>query len=137
MLGAADPRLQGLARRVWSGSHARLLCWGDPDSVHGYIGGDVAQWAARGAPALAREYLDSLLAASTSTLGQAELSSRKSRDFGDNLPPHATAAAQVVDLVRNLIVGEVRTWVVANLLVARHAPQSRADSMGSDRREPG
>ena len=108
VLGAADPRLQGLARRVWSGSHARLLCWGDPDSVHGYIGGDVAQWAARGAPALAREYLDSLLAASTSTLGQAELSSRKSRDFGDNLPPHATAAAQVVDLVRNLIVDDAR-----------------------------
>src|SRR5262245_38845020 len=55
---------------------------------------------------LARAYLDSLLAHSSSTLGQAEVFSGRDGGFGRNLPPHATAAATALELVHALVAVE-------------------------------
>jgi hypothetical protein len=102
---ASDSRLEGLATRVWALRGPGLVSWGHPDSLHSYLGTDVAQWALLvHRDDWARRYLVDLLAHSSSTLGQAELFSASTRGFGTNLPPHATAAAMLVDLVRNSIV---------------------------------
>ncbi len=110
VLPADDPRLEALARRI----HARtgapgLVSCGPLDTLHTYVGTDFAQWALlAGRPAEARAYLADLLAHSSSTLGQAELFARAGGSFGDNLPPHTTAAAGLIDLVRNMIVCDAR-----------------------------
>jgi hypothetical protein len=83
------------------------VCYGPNDSLHTYLGVDLAQSSLlAGRPAEARDYLAGLLAHSSSTLGQAEIFHRKG-GFGLNLPPHATAAATIVDLLRNMIVSDV------------------------------
>jgi hypothetical protein len=110
VLPADDPRLALLAGRVWGrtggpglASHAPL------DTLHSYVGADLAQWALLAdRPAEARGYLAGMIASSSSTLGQAEVFHRETRSFGNNLPPHATAAAALVDLVRNMIVSDTR-----------------------------
>jgi hypothetical protein len=110
VLAPDDPRLAALARRVWSraggpglASHAPL------DSLHSYVASDLAQWSLLAdRPADARAYLDAMVAHSSSTFGQAEVFARKDQAFGANLPPHATAAAVLVDLVRNMIVCDTR-----------------------------
>jgi hypothetical protein len=123
-LELGDARLAGLARRVWSRSGGPgLIHYGSLDTLHSYVGADLAQWALlSGRADEARAYLADLLAHSSSTLGQAELFSRTSGGFGTNLPPHATAAASLVDLMRNMVVcdardtlelalgGDARTW---------------------------
>ena len=106
---ADDPRLAALARRM----HARaaptgLVCYGPDDSLHTYLGADLAQSALlAGHPDEARAYLAGLLEHSSSTLGQAEIVHRGG-GFGLNLPPHGTAAATLVDLLRNMLVSDVR-----------------------------
>ena len=60
-----------------------------------------------GRPAEARAWLAGVLAHSSATLGQAEIVARDG-GFGANLPPHATAAAALVDLLRNMLVGDAR-----------------------------
>jgi hypothetical protein len=73
------------------------------------VGSDLAQWALLAdRPVEARAYLAGMLAHSSSTLGQAEVFGRDDRSFGANLPPHATASAVLVDLVRNMIVSDTR-----------------------------
>jgi hypothetical protein len=108
VLPADDPRLAALARRMRA--HAAptgLVCYGPDDSLHTYLGVDLAQSSLlAGRPAEARDYLAGLLAHSSSTLGQAEIFHRAG-GFGLNLPPHATAAATIVDLLRNMIVSDV------------------------------
>jgi hypothetical protein len=116
---ADDPRLLGLAKRM----HARaaptnLVCYGPTDSLHSYLGADLAQSALlAGRIAEAHAYIADLLAHSSSTLGQAEIFHRDG-GFGSNLPPHATAAATIVDLLRNMLVGEEQD----TLELARGAP---------------
>ena len=109
VLAADDPRLAALARRMRA--HAEptgLVCYGADDSLHTYLGADLAQWSLlAGRPAEARAWLAGVLAHSSSTLGQAEIFQRAG-GFGSNLPPHATAAATLVDLLRNLIVSDTR-----------------------------
>jgi hypothetical protein len=110
VLAPEDRRLAALARRVWGraggpglASHAPL------DSLHSYVASDLAQWALlAGRPSDARAYLAAMLDHSSSTLGQAELFARGGQGFGTNLPPHATAAAVLVDLVRNMVVCDTR-----------------------------
>ncbi len=102
---AAAPRFAALAGRMWRRRGPALVSWGPADSLHSYLGTDLAEWALlAGHGRWARDYLADLLRHSSSTLGQSELFSDSTRDFGTNLPPHATAAAGVVDLVRNMIV---------------------------------
>jgi hypothetical protein len=111
VLPADDPRLSALAQRVRarSGGPGLVIC-GPADTLHTYLGTDLAQWSLlAGRPGEARAYLADLLAHSSSTLGQAEVISRQGGSFGlVNLPPHATAAAGLVDLVRNMIVSDTR-----------------------------
>lgn len=110
MLPPDAPRLAALAQRMWTAArHAGLASYGRPDLLHSYLGADLAQNALlAGRPGEARGYVRALLAHSSSTLGQAELFEREGGDFGANLPPHATAAATLVDLVRNMIVCDWR-----------------------------
>lgn len=133
VLPADDRRLEALAQRTWRRSGTPgLAAYGHADSLHSYLGADLAQWALlAGRPAAARTALADLLTHSSSTLGQAELFSRVDGRFGLNLPPHTTAAAALVDLIRNMLVsdardtlelalgGDLRWWNGARFL---HAP---------------
>ncbi len=108
VLPAPDPRLAALADRIWTRSGLHLASYGTPDSLHTYLGTDLAIWALLAdRPADARATLADLLRHSSSTLGQAELFCRSTREFGRNLPPHGTAAAQLVELVRDCLVLDV------------------------------
>ena len=109
VLAADDPRLAALAQRMRAhGEPTGLVCYGTDDSLHTYLGADLAQWSLiAGRPAEARAWLASVLAHSSSTLGQAEIFARAG-GFGANLPPHGTAAATLVDLLRNMIVCDLR-----------------------------
>jgi hypothetical protein len=130
------------------GGGSGLTSYGADDSLHTYSGADLAQWALHsGRPAIARAWLDGILAHSSSTLGQAELFSARDRGFGTNLPPHATAAACLIDLLRSQIVsdwgdtlevglGADTTWWRGTRL-ARIATRFGATSVSLDRPEPG
>lgn len=109
VLAADDPRLAALARRMRApGEPTALVCYGPADSLHTYLGADLAQWSLlAGRPAEARAWLAGVLSHSSATLGQAEIVARDG-GFGANLPPHATAAAALVDLLRNMLVGDAR-----------------------------
>jgi hypothetical protein len=103
-LPPAHPRVRALVGR---GLARGLAGYGPADTLHAYLGADLAMSALLdGRGATARTYLDSLLAHSSSTLGQAELFSRLDGGFGTNLPPHATAAATALDLVHALVAVE-------------------------------
>jgi len=109
--GSADSsdwarRSAALARRLLAGGDG-LATYGGADSLHGYIGADLGDWALgaedRVAAGLA---LDALLHWRTASGGWAELFSRTTRDYGRNLPPHPSSAAAVIALVRNAIVDD-------------------------------
>ena len=105
-----EARMLFLARRVWAPARGlTLVNYGPADSIHSYLGADLAQWALLdGRASIARGYVEDLLEHSSSTLGQAEIFHRGSGGFGLNLPPHTTAAAALIDLLRNMIVNDAR-----------------------------
>jgi len=109
VIAADDPRLARLdARKSTERARTGLITSGHADSLHTYLGADLAQWALlAGRPEEARRWLRGILGHSSSTLGQAEIFHRDG-GFGINMPPHGTAAATLVDLVRNMIVCDVR-----------------------------
>lgn len=108
LLPPTHPRLEALAARVWRGG-AGLTNYGTRDSIHSYVAADLAEWALLAdRPADAQAMLAGLLAHASSTLGHAEIFGRDRSDFGTNLPPHGTAAARLVQLVRDMIVFDVR-----------------------------
>jgi hypothetical protein len=108
-LSAGDPRVAALARRVFARGADGLATYGTADSLHTYLGADLAQSALLAdRPADARHWLDGILAHSSSTLGQAEMFDRVDGGFGINLPPHGTASAVIVDLLRNMLVSDDR-----------------------------
>ena len=140
-----DPRLEKLARRMLAhGGSSGLTCYGPDDSLHTYNGADLAQWAIQtGRPGIARAWLNGILAHSSSTLGQAEILSARTGDFGLNLPPHTTAAACLVDLMRNMMISDLSdtleialgadtTWWQGTRL-ARAATRFGATSLHLDR----
>jgi len=106
-LPAASPRLVALARRYWAPEHAAGIGhWGVPDSLHGYVAADLATWALRvGRRDEADRALDALLEWRTASGGGCELFTRGG-DYGVNLPPHATSAAALLQLVRNSLVDD-------------------------------
>lgn len=109
VLEPGSERLATLAQRLWARSGLHMVSYGPADSLHTYLGTDLAVWALlAGRPADARASLADLLAHSSSTLGQAEIFSRSTGGFGGNLPPHGTAAAQLVELLRDMVVLDVR-----------------------------
>jgi hypothetical protein len=103
---ARDPRCFALARRMWArAGGAGLVSYRTPDSLSYYLGADLATWALlAGERAAADSVLDAMLRWRTASGGAGELFNRLTRDFGDNLPPHATAAAALLTLIRNTLV---------------------------------
>lgn len=104
-LPANDPRVAATAFRAWSQAGGPgLTIYGDRDSLHGYIGADLATWALHaGRPELADTVLRAMLHWRTASGTSGEIFTR-SGDYGRNLPPHPTTAAGLVALVRNTLL---------------------------------
>ncbi len=100
------PRVAALERRVWAEAGGTGLGWYHTrDSLHTYIAVDIATGAMlAGRASLADSMLAALLHWRTASGGAGEIVARSTRDFGPNLPPHATAAAALVSLVRDMLV---------------------------------
>jgi len=100
-----DPRVAATAFRVWNAAGGSgLTIYGHRDSLHGYIGADLATWALQaGRPDLADSVLRAMLHWRTASGTGCELFTRTG-DFGRNLPPHPTTAAGLVALVRNSLI---------------------------------
>jgi hypothetical protein len=97
-------RCSALAARLTAGGDG-LVTYGGADSLHGYLGADLGDWALEsGDRATAERALAALLHWRSASGGWAELFSRSSRDYGRNLPPHVSSAAAVIVLVRNALV---------------------------------
>jgi hypothetical protein len=106
VLEARDPRLAALATRYWSPvGGPGLGYYGDPDRLHTYVAADLGTVAMlTGDRAAADRILDAVIRWRTASGGAAECFLGSTRDFGRNFPPHATAAAALVSLVRNALV---------------------------------
>lgn len=104
-IAPGDPRARALARRAWAeAGGAGLTIYGHRDSLHYYVGADLATWALLAGE---REAADSVLSAllhwRNASGAAGELFSRAG-DFGRNVPPHPTAAAALVTLVRHCLL---------------------------------
>jgi hypothetical protein len=105
-LPPSDLRCQTVAERVWRESpEPGLVRYGGGDSVHTYLSADLATWALLvGRREDADRVLSALLRWRTASGGSPEIFDLSRRDFGANYPPHATAAAAIVTLIRNMVV---------------------------------
>lgn len=106
VLDAGDPRLASLARRYWAPvGGPGLGYYRNPDSLHTYAAADLGTVAMlAGDRAAADRILDATIRWRTASGGAAECFVGSTRDFGRNFPPHATAAAALISLVRNALV---------------------------------
>lgn len=106
VLPASDPRCHAIARRAWGGSPIPgLVRCGNEDSVHTYLSADLASWAMlAGLRYEADRTLRALLAWRTASGGSPEIFTATARDYALNYPPHATAAAAIVAVIRNSLV---------------------------------
>lgn len=106
VLEPANPRLAALAARYWSPvGGPGLGYYRNPDSLHSYVAVDLGTVAMlRGDRATSGRMLDALLHWRTASGGAAECFVGSTRDFGRNFPPHVTAAAALLSLVRNALV---------------------------------
>ena len=106
VLPASDPRCAALARRVWAeAGGVGLGTYGSSDSLHYYVAADLGTWALlAGRSAEADSVLEALLRWRSASGGAGEIFTRGGGAYGPNLPPHATAAAALVSLVRNSLV---------------------------------
>jgi len=106
VLPASDPRCAALARRVWAEAGGTGLgTYGSRDSLHYYVAADLGTWALlAGRGAEADSVLAALLHWRSASGGAGEIFTRGDGAYGANLPPHATAAAALVSLVRNALV---------------------------------
>jgi hypothetical protein len=106
VLPASDPRCAALARRVWAEAGGTGLgTYGSRDSLHYYVAADLGTWALlAGRSAEADSVLAALLHWRSASGGAGEIFTRGDGAYGANLPPHATAAAALVSLVRNALV---------------------------------
>src|SRR4029079_17902148 len=100
-----DPRVAATAFRVWNAAGGSgLTIYGHRDSLHGYIGADLATWALlAGRPDLADSVLRAMLHWRTASGAGWERFTRTG-DFGRNPPPHPTPAAGLVALARNSLI---------------------------------
>jgi hypothetical protein len=79
--------------------------YGNPDLLHTYVAADLGTVAMRaGDRAAADRILDATIHWRTASGGAAECFVGSKRNFGKNFPPHATAAAALLSLVRNALV---------------------------------
>jgi hypothetical protein len=106
VLPADDPHLVGLADRYWLpvGGPGLGYCR-NPDSLHTYVAADLGTWAMlRGDRDMAEKVLSATIHWQTASGGAAECFTMSRRDFGHNFPPHGTAAAALISMVRNALV---------------------------------
>lgn len=105
-LPATDPHLDALAHRYWAPlGGAGPGYYRDPDSLHSYVAVDLGTWALLADErSMADSVLDAALAWRSASGGAAEVFTRSGRDFGRNFPPHATAAAALITLIRNSLI---------------------------------
>jgi len=105
-LSAADPRFIRLAERLWSDSpEPGLVRYGKGDSTHTYLAADLGMSAMlTGRIDDANRVIEALIRWRTASGGSPEIFDRATRDYGSNLPPHATAAAAIVTLIRNSLI---------------------------------
>lgn len=105
VLPPGDPRLTATARRAWDQAGGiGLTVYGHRDSLHGYVGNDLATWALlSGSTVPADSMLDAMLHWRTASGTAGELFTRTG-DFGRNLPPHPTASAALLAQVRNRLI---------------------------------
>jgi hypothetical protein len=106
VLDRNDPRLAALATRYWAPvGGPGLGYYRTPDTLHTYVAADLGTVAmlAGDRPAADR-ILDAAIHWRTASGGAAELFEASTRDFGKNFPPHPTAAAALIMLVRNALV---------------------------------
>lgn len=106
VLEAGDARLSRLALRYWRPvGGAGLGYYRNPDSLHSYVAIDLATVALLAGDRVAAErILDATLRWRSASGGAAEMFVGSTQDFGRNFPPHATAAAGLLSLVRNSLV---------------------------------
>ena len=106
VIGADDPRQVALAKRYWTPvGWPGLGYYRNPDSLHTYVAADLATVALlRGDREAADGMLDAMLRWRSASGGAAEVFVRSTEDFGKNFPPHTTAAAAFLTLVRNALV---------------------------------
>ena len=106
VLEPGDARLASLARRYWARvGGPGLGYYGDPDSLHSYVAADLGTVAMlAGDRAAADAVLDATMRWRTASGGAAECFVGSTREFGRNFPPHVTAAAALLSLVRNALV---------------------------------
>jgi hypothetical protein len=105
MPAEAVSRSRLLAALDHAGPGAGLAHYGTDDTLHLYLGADLALDASLlGQPELWRASLASMLEARTGTGGLPEMYCASTRAFGWNLPPHATSAAALLALVRQGLV---------------------------------
>ena len=106
VLDPGDPRLASLTRRYWAPvGGPGLGYYRNPDSLHTYVAADLGTAAMLvGDRAAADRILDATMRWRTASGGAAECFVGSTRDFGRNFPPHSTAAAALVVLVRNALI---------------------------------
>jgi hypothetical protein len=106
VLDANDSRLATLADRYWAPvGGPGLGYYRNPDSLHTYVAADLGTVAMlSGDRAAADRILDAMLRWRSASGGAAECFRESTRDFGLNFPPHTTAAAALLTLVRNALV---------------------------------
>ena len=105
-LSPLDPKMAVTLESAWSGSPvAGLVRYGAHDTVHTYLSADAAETELlRGQPQRSQATLRALIRWRTASGGSPEMFAADSMTFGLNFPPHATAAAGLVALVRNMLV---------------------------------
>jgi hypothetical protein len=110
VLPADDTHLSALAARYWAPvSGPGLGYYGNPDSLHTYVAADLGTWAMlRGDRIMADKVISAVLHWRTASGGAAECFVGSRRDFGHNFPPHGTAAAALISLVRNALLFDDR-----------------------------
>jgi hypothetical protein len=106
VLDARDARMEALAKRYWAPvGGPGLGYYRNPDSLHTYVAADLGTAAMlAGDRGAADRILDATLRWRTASGGAAECFAGSTRDFGNNFPPHPTAAAALLSLVRNALV---------------------------------
>lgn len=106
VLEAGDPRLASLASRYWAPVRGPGLgYYRNPDSLHTYVAADLGTVAMLAGDRVAADrIMDAMMRWRTASGGAAECFVGSTRDFGKNFPPHATAAAALISLVRNALV---------------------------------
>jgi hypothetical protein len=98
--------MAALAARVWGAAGGvGLTTYAFYDSLHNYVGADLGVWALlAGRRSSADSVLQALLHWRNASGLSCELFSRRTRDFGRNLPPHPTSAAALVAQVRHALI---------------------------------